>query len=77
MTTQQRFRRDKYRLQVRERDHNPPHVHLVGGGLDIIIDLATLRSEGCWPKDLRVEVLAWVAAHRDELWEEWHKWHAS
>lgn len=77
MTTQQRFRCDKYRLQVRECDHNPPQVHLVGGGLDIIIDLATLRSECCWSKDLRVEVMAWVAAHRDELWEEWRKWHAS
>ncbi len=30
MTTKQRFR-NKYRLQLREKDHEPMHVHLVGG----------------------------------------------
>lgn len=29
MTAKQRFR-NRYRLEVRERDHLPPHVHLVG-----------------------------------------------
>ena len=30
MTTLQRFR-NKYRLQLREKDHEPMHIHLVGG----------------------------------------------
>jgi hypothetical protein len=31
MSTKYRFR-DKYRIQLREKDHLPPHVHLTGGG---------------------------------------------
>ena len=33
MTTTKRFR-NKYTIQVRQRDHNPPHVHFFGGGYD-------------------------------------------
>ena len=75
MTTKQRFRNNKYRLEVRERDHGPAHVHLTGGGFDVIIDLTTLVAHGQWPRGLREEVRAWVSAHRNELMEEWRKWH--
>jgi len=75
MTTKQRFRNNKFKLEVRERDHGPAHVHLVGGGFDVSIDLATLETMGDWPRGLRDEVVAWVAVHRDELMEEWKRWH--
>ncbi|WP_295392975.1 DUF4160 domain-containing protein [uncultured Thiodictyon sp.] len=75
MTSKHRFR-GKYRLELRERDHAPAHVHLVGGSVDVIIDLATLDSDGVWPRGLQADVLAWVTAHRDELMEEWHRWHS-
>jgi hypothetical protein len=75
MTTQHRFR-GKYRLEIRERDHGPPHCHLVGGPIDVIIDLTTLSSEGAWPRGLRSEVMAWVEAHLEDLWREWNRWHA-
>lgn len=74
MTTKQRFR-GKYRLELRERDHLPPHVHLTGSGLDMRISLETLECTGACARDLREEVLAWVAVHRDELLKEWKKWH--
>lgn len=74
MTTKHRFR-GKYRLEIRERDHGPPHCHLVGGAVDVIIDLATLASDGQWPRGLKTEVMAWVAANLDELWREWRQWH--
>ncbi|WP_223470737.1 MULTISPECIES: DUF4160 domain-containing protein [unclassified Pseudomonas] len=38
MSTKYRFR-DTYRIQLRERDHPPPHVHLTGGGLDVVLRL--------------------------------------
>lgn len=76
MTTKQRFRNNKYRLEIRERDHGPAHVHLTGGGFDVIIDLVSLATDGEWPRGLREEVLAWVSAHRKELMEEWQKWHS-
>ena len=46
LTTKQRFRNNKYRLEVRERNHFPMDVHWVGGGFDVLIDSATLQSSG-------------------------------
>lgn len=73
--TKQRFRNNKFRLEVRERDHGPAHCHLVGGEVDVIIYLAELTTDGAWPRDLRVEVM-WVLLNLEELWKEWYQWHA-
>ena len=74
MTTKQRFR-NKYRLQLREKDHEPMHVHLVGGEVNLRISLDTLEIiEGEAPPGLWVEVEAWLREHRMELIEEWRKW---
>lgn len=75
MTSKQRFR-NKYILQVRERDHNPPHVHLFGAGFDVTIDLQTFDSTGVWPAGLKTEVIAWVKDNREALMEEWILWHS-
>ena len=74
MATKVRFR-NKYRLEIRERDHGPAHCHLVGGSVDVLIELETLRCTGRWPTGLKVEVMDWVNAHIDDLWKEWKKWH--
>ena len=74
MTKKKRFR-NKYRLEIREDDHLPMHAHLVGGSVDVLIDLGTLVCVGTFPRRLRDEVMAWVAENRDELIEEWKKWH--
>ncbi len=76
MTTKQRFRSNKYRLEVRERDHGPAHCHLVGGEVDVIIYLTDLATDGAWPRGLRAEVMAWVRLNLDDLWKEWQQWHA-
>ena len=74
MTTKHRFHNNKYRLQIRERDHNPPHVHLVGGEFDVVIYLETLQTEGQWPKGLKSEVLSWIKLNFENLMKEWQKW---
>jgi len=74
MTTKQRFR-NKYRLEIRKDDHPPMHAHLVGGSVDVLMDLQTLACTGAFPRGLCDEVMAWVMANRDELIEEWKKWH--
>jgi hypothetical protein len=75
MSTKHRFR-DKYRIELREKDHLPPHVHLTGGGVDVLISLETCEAMlGRAPTVVLKEALAWVRAHQDELLEEWHKWH--
>jgi hypothetical protein len=74
MTTRYRFR-NKYRLQLRERDHNPVHVHIVGGSVDAAIDLETLQViQGCLPVWLQQEVIDWLKANRDDLVKEWQTW---
>ena len=74
MTSKQRFR-NKYRLQLREKDHEPMHVHLVGGDVNVRIELASLRVvAGTMPADLKREVMAWLLAHQAELIEEWKSW---
>jgi len=74
MTTKKRFR-NKYRLEIRERDHGPAHVHLVGGNIDVAIDLVTLGSKGRWPSGLQAEVMAWVTENLEDLMKEWSRWH--
>ena len=60
MTTKHRFR-NKYRLQLREKDHEPMHVHLVGGEVNAKFDLATLALvAGTVPAGVLIEVTAWL-----------------
>ena len=74
MTTFKRFR-NKYRLQLRERDHEPMHVHLVGGEINAKFDLATLELvAGTLPAGLRAEVTDWLHSHQADLIKEWNKW---
>ena len=75
MTTKHRFR-NKYRLQLREKDHNPVHVHLVGGEVNVAINLEPLCiAKGMLPSDLHNEVMTWLAENRDKLIEEWKESH--
>jgi hypothetical protein len=75
MTTKHRFR-NKYRLQLREKDHNPVHVHLVGGEINVSINLETLCiTKGVLSTDLRDEVMTWLSVNRDKLIEEWKELH--
>lgn len=70
MTTKKHFR-NKYRLQLREKDHNPMHVHLVGGEVNAKIDLVTLEVvAGLIPAALKVEVLDWLKANQADLIKE-------
>lgn len=51
------------------------HVHLVGGDVNVRIDLASLRIEaGSMPADLKREVINWLRAHQAELIKEWKSW---
>lgn len=74
MTTKQRFR-NKYRLELRENDHEPMHVHFVGADINAKIDLLTLNIVAGYitPVTLRKEVLKWLQEHQTEMIEEWKK----
>ncbi|MBV4459772.1 DUF4160 domain-containing protein [Pseudomonas sp. COR58] len=73
MSTKYRFR-EKYRIQLREKDHPPPHVHLTGGGVDVMLSLETVQvMTGRAPPLIIKEALAWVAAHQAQLLEDWKR----
>lgn len=73
MTTKYRFR-DKYRIQLREKDHPPPHVRLIGGGVDVMLSLETVGvMMGKAPPLIIKEALAWVSAHQVQLLEDWKR----
>lgn len=75
MTTKQRFR-NKYTIQVRQRDHNPPHVHFFGAGYDVIIYLESFEFIGDFPSSaIQNEVMTWVCENQNELFKEWYVWH--
>ena len=74
MTTKHRLR-GRYRIELRERDHLPPHVHLVGGDVNVRISLETFACVGSCPRDLCDEAVDWVKANCVSLMKEWKKWH--
>ncbi|MHC8321785.1 DUF4160 domain-containing protein [Pseudomonas sp. GB2N2] len=73
MSTKHRFR-DTYRIQLREKDHPPPHVHLIGRGLDVMLSLETVEVMVGKASPLIInEALAWVSAHQAQLLEDWKR----
>jgi len=50
---------------LREKDHPPPHVHLTGGGLDVMLSLETIAVMlGTAPPLIIKKALEWVRAHQ-------------
>ncbi|MEB2622183.1 DUF4160 domain-containing protein [Pseudomonas sp. YuFO8] len=73
MSTKYRFR-DTYRIPLREKDHPPPHVHLTGGGLDVMLSLETVEvMAGKAPPLIIKEALGWIRAHQAQLLEDWKR----
>lgn len=73
MSTKYRFR-DKYRIQLREKDHPPPHVHLTGGGVDVMLSLETVEvMMGKAPPLIIKEAQARVLIHQVQLLEDWKR----
>ena len=75
MPTILRFR--NFRIVIHTDDHSPAHVHALGPGVEVILNL------GCWsgPPSIRVnkgvamhlvnELGEFIAAHLDLLCKEW------
>ena len=75
MSTKYRFR-EKYRIELRERDHPATSRAPHGNGVDMVISLETVTvTQGRAPAKVMQEALAWVAANQADLLKEWMKWH--
>jgi hypothetical protein len=74
MTTKYRF--SNFRITLREKDHNPPHVHLMGPDFDVVINLETLEvMDGAAPATVLRHAVGWIADNREELIQQWRALH--
>jgi hypothetical protein len=74
MTTKYRFA--NFRITLRERDHNPPHVHLMGPDFEAVICLGTLDVlDGAAPAKVLRHALRWLDENKEELIRQWHTLH--
>lgn len=65
------------RIVVYPNDHPPAHVHVIGPGWVVVVNLIGLELReaiGCNEAEAR-RVLRLVAAHRAALLEAWRRWH--
>jgi hypothetical protein len=64
----------RLKVQMFYGDHNPPHVHVYGGGHAALIRIedGEFLAGGLPPRHRR-RVLDWIAEHRDDLMRVWHR----
>ena len=75
MTTIKRIR--KYRVEMRENDHAPAHVHVVGADVNAVVFLHDLRVMGVLPASIKNEVMAYLNEQRTELVKQWNAIHTT
>ena len=62
------------KIEVRNREHNPPHVHAMAKGAEAVINLLTLEVEhhdGFNKATLKL-IVEWVTENRKILMETWN-----
>jgi Domain of unknown function (DUF4160) len=65
------------RVVIYPNDHPPAHVHVIGPGWVLVINLLALEvreAVGCDEREAR-RVLRSIALHRDALMEAWRNIH--
>lgn len=72
MPTFHRF--DGFRIEIRSRDHSPPHFHMIGPDFHALIDIRSLQViQGTYTRKALAEVVAWAAGQSDALMREWRR----
>jgi hypothetical protein len=62
----------RVKVQMFYGDHNPPHVHVYGGGHAALIRIEDGEFlAGRLPPRIRRRVLNWIVEHRQELMSIW------
>jgi hypothetical protein len=66
-----------FRIIINIKDHRPAHVHCVGPGIYVIIEIATeevIRNKGVSQKDIK-RLQSIIAQNSDVLMNEWRHYH--
>ncbi len=63
-------------ILIGDPEHEPPHCHIIGGGVDVIVFLDDLSVIG-QAKQIREakKAIKWAEENRDRLMEIWIKMH--
>ncbi|WP_264051684.1 DUF4160 domain-containing protein [Methylobacterium flocculans] len=65
---------DSFRLEVRSRDHNPPHFHIVGPDHHALVNIQTLQViRGAFTRKMLAEAVTWAAENTEALMTEWRR----
>lgn len=60
------------KMYFQQKEHNPPHFHVIYGDCVGAIDIRTLQMmEGDLPAKAQAMVREWALAHQDDLMEIW------
>lgn len=65
------------KYKVFKRDHNPPHVHVEGGGASLRVNLLTLEpmdDQTDFTKATVKKILLYVARNKDIFLEQWEEY---
>lgn len=63
-----------FRIEVRARDHSPPHFHMIGPDFHALIDIRTLKVlQGTYTRKALAEVIAWASGQTGALMQEWRR----
>ena len=74
MPTIQRF--DFFKVEIRYRDHLPPHVHVLArDGREVLVDIEELTVTGNIARHELGSVLEWMHTNRAMLKEQWKRYH--
>jgi hypothetical protein len=72
---------ESLKFKINVNDHNPPHVHIEGGGASVRINLLTLLTlvfmdeKADFSQGTLDRIMNEVKKRKDELMEEWEKYH--
>jgi len=71
------LRIDGWRIAIYPNEHPPAHVHVLGPGWVVVINLLGLEVReaiGCEEREAR-RVLRLIAGHQETLMEAWRRFH--
>lgn len=66
-----------FKIIINIKDHWPAHVHCVGPGVTIIIEIMSqrvIRNKGVSPKDTK-RLQLYIEENKDVLMNEWRHYH--
>ncbi len=58
-------------MRPRDKEHEPPHLHIIYAEYDAYVDIETQEIKGIFPIAKRNLVKNWVKANKDLLLEIW------